>query len=429
MKIQNDPEVEQCINSELIRQQSTLTMIPSENYVSEDVLAASGSVLTNKYAEGYPTKRYYQGNEFVDTVELLAINRAKLLFNAEHVNVQPYSGSPANLAIYHALLKPGDKILGMRLDMGGHLTHGHKVSATSRYFTAVQYGVNSETGLLDMEKIRELAIQEKPQIIVCGATAYPQLIDFAAFRKIAEEVGAYLLGDISHIAGLIAGGAHPSPFPHCDVVMTTTHKTLRGPRGAIIMCKKEDRLANTEGLDEKQTKRAKNLARKIDSAVFPGLQGGPHENIIAAKAISFHEALQPEFKDYANQIVKNSKVLAETLIENGIKLVTNGSSNHLILIDLQNFGIGLGKEAAVALENGGIVTNCNTVPFDPSTPFKPSGVRIGTPALTTQGMKEPEMEKIGLWMSQIIKDRTNTALQQEIKNKVEEICKEFLLYP
>ncbi len=427
LKIQ-DPEVDAFIQKEMHRQQTTLNMIPSENYVSKAVLQACGSVFNNKYSEGYPHKRYYQGQENVDEIETLAIERAKQLFGAEHANVQPYSGSPANFAIYHALLKPGDKILGMRLDMGGHLTHGHSVSATSKYFTAVQYGVDPKTGLLDMNEIRKIALQEKPKIIVSGATAYPRIIDFKAFHEIAQEVGAYSLADISHIAGLISAGVHPSPFPFTDVVMTTTHKTLRGPRGAMILCKKEDRVTQINGLDEKEAKKEKDLAGKIDRAVFPGLQGGPHENVIAGKAIAFKEAMTPEFKEYAYQIVKNAKVLAASLMEQGIKLVTDGTDNHLILIDLRPFGIGLGKPIAVALEEAGIVTNCNTVPYDPSTPFKPSGVRIGTPSLTTRGMKEDEMKQIGEWMARVIKDYNNSALKSKIKEDVKELCLQFPVY-
>ena len=423
-----DPEVQSTVQGELKRLHTDLQLIPSENYASKAVLEACGSVLQNKYSEGYPKKRYYQGQEFTDQVEILAIERAKQIFGAEHANVQPLSGSPANMAVYHALLKPGDKILGMRLDMGGHLTHGHKVNFSAKYFNSVQYPLDKETELLDMDAIRRLALEEKPQIIVSGATAYPRTIDFKAFHEIAEEIGAHSLADISHIAGLVAGGAHPSPFPFTDVVMSTTHKTLRGPRGAIILCKQEDRLANTEGLDEKKAAIRKNLARKIDRAVFPGLQGGPHEHIIAGKAVSFREALQPEFKGYAHQIVKNAKALAESLMENGIKLVTNGTDNHLILIDLRPMGIGLGKQAAFALEEAGFCTNCNTVPYDPSTPFKPSGVRIGTPALTTRGMKESEMKQVGEWMAKVIKDMDNTELKQKIRTEVKELADQFPIY-
>lgn len=429
MPLRKDPEVYNYVQAELKRQHEILNLIPSENLVSTAVLQATSSVLTNKYSEGYPRKRYYQGNHFVDEIEELAIERAKQVFGAEHANVQPYSGSPANMAIYHALLKPGDKIMGMRLDMGGHLTHGHKVNFSSKYFQAVQYGVDQQTELLDMDAIRKMALEEKPQIIVSGATAYPRTIDFKRFHEIAEEVGAYSMADISHIAGLIAGGAHPSPLPFTDTVMTTTHKTLRGPRGALILSKKEDRLADISGLDdEKKIKRAKNLALKIDRAVFPGLQGGPHDNVVAAKAVAFGEALQPAFKDYAHQIVRNAKQLASTLMEHGIKLVTNGTDNHLILIDLRPMGIGLGKPAAVALEEAGICTNCNTVPFDPSTPFKPSGVRIGTPIMTSRGMKESEMKQVGEWMARVLKNMDDTELKKRTLAEVNELCNQFPVY-
>jgi glycine hydroxymethyltransferase len=423
-----DSEIFNFLNREVERQKFVLNMIPSENYVSKAVLEASGSILTNKYAEGYPGKRYYQGMANVDEIEKIAIERAKKLFGAEHANVQPYSGSPANAAIYYALLKPGDKIMGMRLDMGGHLTHGHKVNFSARFYKSVQYTVDKETQMLDMDEIRKLAIKEKPKLIISGYTAYPRKIPFKEFHEIAEEVGAYSMADISHISGLIVGGVHPSPLPFTDVVMTTTHKTLRGPRGAIILSKKEDRLANVEGLDEKQAKREKNLALKIDRAVFPGLQGGPHINVIAAKAVAFKEAMTPEFKEYARQVVKNAKVLAETLLNNGIKLVTGGTDNHLILIDLTPIGIGVGKQVAVALENAGIVTNMNTIPYDPSTPFKPSGLRIGTPLLTTRGMKEEEMKIIGEWISKIIRDYKNDTLQNKIKEEVKSLCEKFPFY-
>ena len=425
-KSESDPELFNLINKELIRQKEVLNLIPSENYVSKEVLKACGSVLNNKYSEGYPKKRYYQGQEFVDEIELLAIQRAKKLFGAEHVNVQPYSGSPANMAIFHALLKPGEKIMGMRLDMGGHLTHGHSVNFSSRYFTSVQYPVDEKSELLDMNAIRQLAIKEKPKLIISGATAYPRKIDFKAFHEIAEDINAYSCADISHIAGLIIGNVHPSPFPFTDVVMSTTHKTLRGPRGAIIMSKKIDRLPFKENLNE--TDPSNNLALKIDKAVFPGLQGGPHEHIIAAKAIAFKEADSEEFRDYAIQIVKNAKSLAKSLMENNIKLVTDGTDNHLILIDLRPIGIGRGKEIAISLDNSGICTNCNTVPYDPSTPFKPSGIRIGTPILTTRGMKEQEMCIIGDWISKIIKDSSNSDLQISIKNKVKKLCADFPVY-
>jgi len=433
----NDAEVQRLLDLELGRQQNTLQMIPSENYASRDVLGASGSILTNKYAEGYPKKRYYQGNQYIDQVESLAIDRAKHIFGAEHANVQPDSGSIANMAVYFGLLKPGEKIMGLKLDMGGHLTHGHKVSATSKFFTAVQYGLDEKSELINMDDVRKIAERERPKIIVSGATAYPRLFDFKEFHDIAESVGAYSLADISHIAGLIAGGAHPSPFPFTDVVTTTTHKSLRGPRSAMIMCKKEDRLVDLShtkyaGMSEKQARRAKSLSLKIDRAVFPGLQGGPHEHIIAAKAVSFAEAMQPEFRSYAQQTVRNAKVLAETLIESGIKLVTNGTDNHLLLIDLiktSSLGkMGLGKEAAVALEEAGIVANANTIPFDPSTPFKPSGIRLGTPALTTRGMKESEMKEIGNYISEVINNLSDGAIRRRICDRVREMCAQFPIY-
>jgi len=425
---EQDPDIYSNVQGELQRLQCELQMIPSENYASKAVLQACGTVLNNKYSEGYPKRRYYQGNEFIDNVETLAIERAKKIFGAEHVNVQPDSGSIANMAIYNAVLNPKDKIMGLRLDMGGHLTHGHKVSATAKFFTPVQYDVDKETERIDMDHVRRMAEREKPEIIVSGATAYPRFYDFKEFHDIAESVGAYSLADVSHIAGLIVGGEHPSPLPFTDLVMTTTHKTLRGPRGAIILSKKEDRLAEIQGLDEKQAAKEKDLAGKIDRSVFPGLQGGPHEHIIAAKAVCFKEAISPEFKQYAQQIVRNAKQLAETLMENGIKLVTNGTDNHLILMDLRPFGIGLGKQAAVSLEGAGFCTNCNTVPYDPSTPFKPSGVRIGTPALTTRGMKQSEMKQIGEWMAAVLKDLDNKVLQQKIREDVRELCKAFPIY-
>ncbi|MBI2146971.1 serine hydroxymethyltransferase [Candidatus Woesearchaeota archaeon] len=406
----SDPELHQHVIGERRRQQETLNMIPSENYVSPAVLEASGSVLANKYAEGYPKKRYYQGNANVDEVEQLAIDRAKRLFGAEHANVQPYSGSPANMAVYFALLNPGDTILGMKLDMGGHLTHGHSVNFSGKLYNIVQYGVDRETGLLDMEEIRELALQHRPKISVSGATAYPRIIDFKKFHDIAKEVGAYSFADISHIAGLIVGGAHPSPFPFTDVVMTTTHKTLRGPRGAMILCKEA-------------------YAKAIDKAVFPGLQGGPHMNTIAAKAAAFNEALQPQFRDYAQQIVRNAKALASTLMDHGLTLVSGGTDNHLLLADLTSQGVGLGRKAAVALEEAGIVMNANTIPYDQSTPFSPSGLRMGTPILTTRGMKEEEMRQVGEWIAAVVNDMGNTALQQNIRKSVVELCSRFPVYP
>jgi glycine hydroxymethyltransferase len=403
-----DPEITSLIKEEENRQENTINLIPSENYASKNVINACANVMINKYAEGYPFKRYYQGNKNVDDAESLAIERAKKLFGAEHVNVQPYSGSPANLAVYIAFLKPGDTVLGLDLTCGGHLTHGSPVNITGINYRIVSYGVD-ENGYIDMDKVREIALKEKPKLIISGLTAYSRQIDFKRFQEIAEEVGAIHLADISHIAGLIVAGVHPSPFPFTDVVMTTTHKTLRGPRGAILMCKEK-------------------YAKQIDKAVFPGCQGGPHENIIAAKAVSFKEALSPEFKEYGNQIIKNAKVLSETLIRNRIKLVSDGTDNHLMMIDLRNIGIGLGKEMAIALEEAGIVCNCNTVPYDPSTPLRPSGLRIGTPMITTRGMKEPEMIIIGEWISMILKNPNDNVLKEKIKKEVENLCKKFPIY-
>ncbi len=404
-----DPEIFSSIKKELARQQTILQMIPSENYASSAVLEACGSILNNKYGEGYPKKRYYQGNEFIDEVEITAIERAKKLFDAEHVNVQPLSGSPANQAVFFSFLSPGDKFMGLDLSCGGHLTHGNPYNFSGKLFKAIPYGVNKETELLDYHEIRTIALREKPKLIISGFTAYPRTVDFKKFQEIAEEIGAIHLADISHIAGLVVARVHLSPFPFTDVVMTTTHKTLRGPRSAIIMCKEK-------------------YAKELDRAVFPGLQGGPHEHIIAGKAVCFKEALSEEFTQYAQQIVKNAKILAQTLMENGIKLVTNGTDNHLLLIDLRPQGIGLGKPAAVALEEAGICTNCNTVPYDPSTPFKPSGVRIGTPALTTRGMKESEMKQVGEWMAKVLKNMDDAALKQGIRHEVKELCQQFPIY-
>lgn len=429
MYLQRDQKISALLIKELDRQQNTLQMIPSENYASVEVLRVNGSVLSNKYAEGYPHKRYYQGNGVVDEIEEIAIARAKKLFGAEHANVQPYSGSPANMAAYHALLKPGEKILGMKLSMGGHLTHGHKVNFSSRYFTAVQYGVDEKTGLIDLDAVRKMARKEKPRIVVSGATAYPRIINFKEFHKIAVEVGAYSFADISHIAGLIAGKQHQSPLPFTDVVMSTTHKTLRGPRGAILLCRKEDRVVSIPStLEDKEKIKLKDLAGKIDQAVFPGLQGGPHMQSIAAKAVAFHEALQPEFQRYASQVVRNAKVLASTLMEEGIKIVTEGTDNHLILVDLRALGIGLGRQAAVALEHVGIVANANTVPFDTASPFMPSGLRLGTPALTTRGMRESEMEEIGQGISKIILNSNDKNIQLKVRDCVKELCLRFPIY-
>lgn len=411
--VEKDKEVKKLIDAEWERETNVLELIPSENYVSRDVLAACGSILTNKYAEGYPRKRYYHGNKVIDDIELLAIERAKKLFNAEHVNVQPNSGSPANMAVYFALLNSNDRVLGMHLSHGGHLTHGSPVNFSGKHYKFIEYFVDKETERLDMDAIRKIAQKEKPKMIVSGYTAYPRIIDFKEFHNIAEEVGAYSLADISHIAGLVVGGVHPSPMPFTDVVTTTTHKTLRGPRSAIIMCKSK-------------------FADAIDKAVFPGLQGGPHQHVIAAKAVAFKEAMSLDFKNYAMQTVRNAKVLAETLMDEGIKLVSDGTDNHLILINLiktKSIGKeGIGRQVATSLEDVGIVTNANTIPFDPSTPFKPSGIRLGTPILTTRGMKGNEMKEVGNYIAKIINNSANTKIKENIKEKVLELCKQFPFY-
>jgi glycine hydroxymethyltransferase len=357
-------------------------MIPSENYVSEAVLEATGTVLTNKYSEGYATKRYYEGQQFVDPIEQLAIARATELFGVDHANVQPYSGSPANLAVYLAFASPGDKFLSLELAHGGHLTHGSPVSVTGKWFHPVHYGVDHATGRIDMNRVREIALAEHPKMIFCGGTAIPRTIDFPAFAQIAREVDALLVADMAHIAGLIAGGAHPSPVGYANVISTTTHKTLRGPRGAMLMCDEE-------------------YAMAIDKAVFPGLQGGPHNHTTAGIAVALHEAAQPSFRDYAHQVVANAKALAAALTEHGFDLVSGGTDNHLILIDLTNKGIN-GKPAAKALDLAGIELNFNTVPFDPRKPWSPSGIRLGTPALTTRGLTEEHMPQVAAWMDDAI---------------------------
>lgn len=405
--IQNqDPEVFKILHGETLRQKDGIELIPSENYVSPAVLEASGSIFTNKYSEGYPGKRYYGGQEFIDQIENLAIERAKKLFNAEHVNVQPYSGSPANTAVYFALLEYKDTVMGLKLDQGGHITHGLPISFSGKFYNFVPYFVDEKSHRLDYDAIRKIALECKPKLIVAGYTAYPRDIDWAAFRKICDEVGAIAMADISHIAGLIAGGQLKNPFDFgFDVVTTTTHKTLRGPRSAIIMCKSK-------------------YAKQIDRAVFPGLQGGPHDQTTAAKAICFGEALRPEFKDYAAQIIKNAKALGEALAKRGWKLITGGTDNHLLLADLTGFGI-VGAEAQDALDASGITLNKNTVPYDPRGPFNPSGVRFGTPAVTTRGMREPEMEKIAGWMDAVCRAPKDGALLLRVKAEVKELCSGF----
>jgi glycine hydroxymethyltransferase len=377
-----DPQLAGLIEAEAQRQHDKLRMIPSENYVSAAVLEATGSVLTNKYSEGYAGRRYYEGQQLIDQIETLAIERAKTLFGVEHANVQPYSGSPANLAVYLAFLQPGDTVMGMSLPMGGHLTHGWSVSATGKWFRSVQYTVARDTGRLDLDEVRDLAHRERPKVIWCGGTAIPRTIDFPAFAEIAREVGAVLVADIAHIAGLIAGGAHPSPVGHADVITTTTHKTLRGPRGAMIMSTAAH-------------------ASAVDKAVFPGLQGGPHNHTTAGIAVALGEAARPEFRQYAAQVVANARVLAEALVERGFDLVSGGTDNHLILVDLTGKGIG-GKPAAKALDRAGIELNYNTVPYDTRKPFDPSGVRLGTPALTTRGLTEQQMPQVAEWIDQAV---------------------------
>lgn len=407
----SDPQVFELIKEEETRQKEVLEMIPSENYTSAAVMEALGSVLTNKYSEGYPRKRYYQGNSIIDNVESLAQERAKKLFGVPHVNVQPYSGSPANAEIYLALLEPlKDKIMGLSLSFGGHLTHGAAVSFSGKYFKTVQYKLN-EQGLLDYDKIAEIARAEKPKIIVCGATAYPRIIDFKKFGEIADKVGAYLLADISHIAGLIVAGVHPSPVPYSHVVMTTTHKTLRGPRGAMIMVTEKGLLKDPE------------LSDKIDKAVFPGLQGGPHDNQTAAIAVALDEASRPEFKKYGRQIVKNAKTLASELVLFGFNLISEGTDNHLLLIDLANKKVN-GAVAAYALEVAGIVLNKNAVPNDTMPPFYPSGIRLGTPAITTRKMKEKEMIRIADWINAAVNEASGEKLPKD-KEERSQFWKDF----
>ena len=402
---ETDPEIAELVAQEERRQANVIRLIPSENYVSRAVLEATGSVLTNKYSEGYPGRRYYEGQQFIDPIETLARDRARDLFGAEHANVQPYSGSPANLAVYLAFLEPGDTVMGMALPMGGHLTHGWNVSITGRFFRSVQYGVRRDTGTIDYDEVRELARRERPKLIWAGGTAIPRVIDFQAFADIASEVGAIFAADVAHIAGLIAGGAHPSPVPLADVVTTTTHKTLRGPRGAMFVSKEVH-------------------AKDLDRAVFPGLQGGPHNHTTAAIAVALKEAAQPEFRDYAHAIVGNARVLAGELIERGYDLVSGGTDNHLILVDLTARDVP-GKVAAKALDRAGIETNYNTVPFDLRKPFDPSGLRIGTPSVTSRGMGEAEMVKIAEWMDQVISAPEDEALATTVAGQVREMCGAF----
>jgi glycine hydroxymethyltransferase len=401
----NDSEIFKLIAQEEQRQRRVIRLIPSENYVSKAVRQATGSWLTNKYSEGYPCKRYYEGQDVTDVVENIARERATKLFGADHANVQPHSGSPANLAAYLTLAEPGDTIMGLALPDGGHLTHGWKVSITGKIFNSVQYGVNPQTGRLDFNLIEDLAKKHKPKIIICGATAYPRQIDFEAFSAIAKSVGAYLVADMAHIAGLVAAGVHKSPVPHADIVTTTTHKTLRGPRGAMILCKKEH-------------------AAKLDKTVFPGLQGGPHMHTISAIAVALGEAATPAFKEYAKQIVKNSRAMAEKLLEFGFNLVSGGTDNHLILIDLRNKNMP-GRKFAKALMRAGIETNCNSVPGDTAPPFNPSGLRIGTPAITTRGMKEEQAKQVAVFINRVAENIDNEDALDKIKQEVEALCEKF----
>ena len=403
-----DPDVARAIQDEIRRQQSTLELIASENFVSEAVLEAMGTPLTNKYAEGYPGKRYYGGCEFVDKVEALAIDRVKALFGAEHANVQPHAGAQANLAAYLALMPPGSTLLGMALAHGGHLTHGHKVSFSGILFQAVQYGLSPETGLLDYDQIATLAREHRPKVLVAGASAYPRFFDFPRLRAIADEVGAAFVFDMAHVAGLVAGGAHPSPVPHADVVTSTAHKTLRGPRSGFILCKSP-------------------FAKAIDKSVFPGMQGGPLMHVIAAKAVCFREAATPEFKAYATQVVQNAKALASELLGRGYQLVTGGTDNHLLLVDLRSAGLS-GAEAEEALHKAGITVNKNAVPNDPRPPAVTSGIRIGSAAVTTRGLGEAEFRILGGWVDEALKKRTEEASLSRIRAQVADLCASFPLY-
>jgi glycine hydroxymethyltransferase len=406
---QFDPEVTAAIRRETERQEYSLEFIASENFVSEEVLAAQGSVLTNKYAEGYPGKRYYGGCEFVDVAEQLAIDRAKELFGAEHVNVQAHSGSQANMAVYFAACKPGDTVLGMNLAHGGHLTHGSPVNFSGKLFNIVPYGIRKETGRIDYDEVEQLAKEHQPKLIVVGASAYPRTLDFEAFRRIADQVGAPVMVDMAHIAGLVAAGVHPTPVPHAEYVTTTTHKTLRGPRGGMILCREE-------------------YAKKVNSNIFPGIQGGPLMHVIAAKAVAFKEALTPEFKTYAAQVVKNAQALAEELVSRGYNLVSGGTDNHLMLLDFTGTEL-TGKVAEATLETAGITVNKNAVPFDTRSPFVTSGIRIGTPASTTRGLKENEMRQIGAWIDEALQNIENEPVLARIRGEIKELCQQFPLYP
>lgn len=403
----NDKEAFAILQKEEKRQRDEIELIASENYVSKAVLEAMGTVFTNKYSEGYPGKRYYGGNQVIDDIEILAQERAKKLFSAEHVNVQPLSGSPANAAVYMAFLDPGDKVLGLKLDHGGHLSHGHPVNFSGMLYNFVQYGVDSKTGRVDMEEVRKIALKEKPKMIVAGFSAYSREFDWQGFADIAKEIGAYTFADIAHVAGLIAAGIITNPVPIFDVVSTTTHKTLRGPRGAIIMCKEEH-------------------AKRVDRAVFPGMQGGPHDHINAAKAVAFGEALKPEFKEYSKQVIANAKTMAEEFIKKGYKIISDGTDNHLMVVDMTSKGVN-GREAEGILERAGISASRSTIPNDPNPPMKPSGLRFGTPAITTRGMGEEEVVKIVDLIDQAVLAREDENKLGEIKEEVKNMCKKFTL--
>lgn len=420
----DDKEVARLVAAEEKRQREGLELIPSENYVSRDVLNALGSVFTNKYSEGYPGKRYYGGQDFTDKVETLAIERAKKLFNADHANVQPHSGAPANVAVYFAWLEPGDTVMGMKLDQGGHLTHGHPVTTMAKLYNFVRYGMkDAETGEIDYDQMREIALREKPKIILAGFSGYPRNLDYAKFAAIGNEVGAMLMADMAHIAGLIAGKALPNPFDYgFHVITTTTHKTLRGPRGGMILTR------GTVGNPLKKVEKTlDNLPTLIDREVFPGFQGGPHMNNTAAKAVAFGEALKPEFQGYAKQILANAKVLADEMMKRDFKLVTNGTDNHLIMADVHtSFGMD-GREVQDILDKVGLSANCNSIPDDPLPPFRPSGLRLGTPAMTTRGLKEEHMGQVAEWMAQAIKNRQNPKKIAALRNEVKEFCLQFPL--
>jgi len=403
-----DPEVYNAIKGEEERELSKIVLIASENYVSQAVLEAQGSVFTNKYAEGYPSRRYYGGCEFADEVETLAIERAKQLFGAEHVNVQPHSGSSANMAVYFSVLKPGDTILGMGLAHGGHLTHGASVSFSGQLYKSISYGVDRKTELLDYDEVERLAIEHKPKMIICGYSAYSRVLDFARFRQIADKVGAYLMADIAHIAGLVAVGEHPSPVPFADFVTTTTHKTLRGPRGGMILCKQQ-------------------FAKAVDKVIFPGIQGGPLVHVIAAKAVSFKEALMPEFRDYQHQVVKNAKALARRLTQDGLRIVSGATENHLMLVDLTPKNI-TGRDAEIALDAAGITVNKNSIPYDQKPPVTTSGIRLGTPIVTTRGMREPEMKIIGDLICEVLVNGKSAEKLAAIKERTKAFCAGFPLF-